>query len=132
MWALVVSDKSERGFQYHPNTLAVLKELLAAAGLSHPRELGPEHLIRRVSSTKVRSLAALHTCLQPRELLNSAPQGLVFKVFWNAARSDSFDAPPNILSMRSGKARRSRDQEGSRGQSIRCGSRGSRGQSIRC
>src|SRR5262249_602743 len=46
--ALVVPDKSERVFNFHQNTLNALKELLAAAGLSHPSELGPEHVIRRV------------------------------------------------------------------------------------
>ena len=104
MRALVVTDKAERVFQYHQNTLAVLKELLAAAGLSHPRELGPEHVIRRVSSTEVRSLAALHSWLKPGELLTSTPDSPVFKVFWDAARTDTFAAPPNVLTMRSGKA----------------------------
>ena len=104
MRALVVTDKAERVFQYHHNTLAVLKELLAAAGLSHPRELGPEHVIRRVSSTEVRSLAALHSWLKPGELLTSTPDSPVFKVFWDAARTDTFAAPPNVLTMRSGKA----------------------------
>jgi glutamate synthase domain-containing protein 2 len=104
MRALVVGDKSERVFQYHQSTLSALKELLAAAGLTHPRELGPEHVIRRVSSTEVRSLAALHSWLKPGELLTSTPASPVFKVFWEAARADTFNAPPNILSMRSGKA----------------------------
>ncbi|MCC6709629.1 MAG: FMN-binding glutamate synthase family protein [Gammaproteobacteria bacterium] len=104
MRALVVTDKAERVFQYHQNTLSVLKEMLSAAGLSHPRELGPEHVIRRVSSTEVRSLAALYNWLKPGELLNSTPDSPVFKVFWEAARTDTFSAPPNILSMRSGKA----------------------------
>ena len=102
--ALVVTDKSERVFQYHRNTLSALKDLLSAAGLSHPRELGPEHVIRRVSSTEVRSLAALHSWLKPGELLTSTPESPVFKVFWAVARADTFNAPPNILSMRSGKA----------------------------
>ncbi|MBK8960989.1 MAG: FMN-binding glutamate synthase family protein [Proteobacteria bacterium] len=104
MRALVVTDKAERVFQYQQNTLSVLKEMLSAAGLSHPRELGPEHVIRRVSSTEVRSLAALYNWLKPGELLNSTPDSPVFKVFWEAARTDTFAAPPNILSMRSGKA----------------------------
>ena len=104
MRALVVTDKAERVFQYHQNTLMVLKELLSAAGLGHPRELGPEHVIRRVSSTEVRSLAALHSWLKPGELLTSTPDSPVFKVFWDAARTDTFAAPPNVLSMRSGKA----------------------------
>ena len=104
MRALVVTDKSERVFQYHRNTLSALKDLLSAAGLSHPRELGPEHVIRRVSSTEVRSLAALHSWLKPGELLTSTPESPVFEVFWQASRADTFAAPPNILSMRSGKA----------------------------
>ena len=100
MRALVVPDKAERVFQFHQNTLRALKELLAAAGLTHPCDLGPEHVIRRVSSTEVRSLAALHTWARPGELLSAIPEMPVFKVFWAVSRADSFEAPPNVLSMR--------------------------------
>ena len=100
MRALVVPDKAERVFQFHQNTLKALKELLAAAGLTHPCDLGPEHVIRRVSSTEVRSLAALHTWAKPGELLSAIPELPVFKVFWAVSRADSFDAPPNVLSTR--------------------------------
>ena len=100
MRALVVPDKAERVFQFHQNTLKALKELLAAAGLTHPADLGPEHVIQRVSSTEVRSLAALHTWAKPGELLSAIPEHPVFKVFWAVARADSFDAPPNVLSSR--------------------------------
>ena len=103
MRALVVPDKAERVFQFHQNTLKALKELLAAAGLTHPCDLGPEHVIRRVSSTEVRSLAALHTWAKPGELLSSIPELPVFKVFWAVSRADSFDAPPNVLSLRGAK-----------------------------
>ena len=100
MRALVVPDKAERVFQFHQNTLKALKELLAAAGLSHPIDLGPEHVIRRVSSNEVRSLAALHTWATPGELLATIPDHPVFEVFWAVSRADSFDAPPSVLSMR--------------------------------
>ena len=100
MRALVVPDKAERVFQYHQNTLKALKELLAAAGLTHPRGLGPEHVIQRVSSNEVRSLAALHTWTKPGELLSAIPESAVFKVFWAVSRADSFDAPPSVLTMR--------------------------------
>ena len=100
MRALVVPDKAERVFQFHQNTLKALKELLAAAGLTHPCDLGPEHVIRRVSSTEVRSLAALHTWAKPGELLSAIPELPVFKVFWAVSRADTFDAPPNVLSTR--------------------------------
>jgi glutamate synthase domain-containing protein 2 len=100
MRALVVPDKAERVFQFHQQTLKALKELLAAAGLNHPSDLGPEHVIQRVSSTEVRSLAALHRWVKPGELLHAIPEHPVFKVFWAVSRTDSFDAPPNVLSTR--------------------------------
>ena len=103
MRALVVTDKSERVLQFQQNTLVALKELLAAAGLMHPRELGPEHIIRRVSSTEVRSLSALHTWIKPGELLAAVPAMPVFQVFWAVSRADTFAAPPNALSLRAVK-----------------------------
>ncbi len=105
MRALVVPDKAERVFQFHKNTLMALKELLAAAGLNHPNELGPEHVIRRVSATEVRSLAALHTWVQHDELLTGEPSHPVFKVFWEVSRPDTFAAPPNVLNSLGSKER---------------------------
>jgi glutamate synthase domain-containing protein 2 len=98
--ALVVPDKATRVYHFQQNTLKALKELLAAAGLNHPDELGPEHVIRRVSSTEVRSLAALHPWLKPRELLDGRPEHPVFRVYWDAASAESFSAPPSVLSRR--------------------------------
>ena len=99
MRALVVPDKAERVFQFHENTLKALRELLGAAGLTHPRKIGPEHVIRRISSTEVRSLSALYPWVNPGELLADVPQHAVFKVFWELARADSFAAPPNVLAV---------------------------------
>jgi glutamate synthase domain-containing protein 2 len=105
MRALVVGDKAERVYQFHRNTLEALKELLAAAGLNHPNELGPEHVIRRISSTEVRSLAALYKWAKPGELLDGVPDHPVFKVFWDVARADSFKAPETVLRMAATKNR---------------------------
>ena len=105
MRALSVPDKAERVFNFHQTTLKALKELLAAAGLTHPSELGPEHVIRRVSSTEVRSLATLHRWLAPGELLGEPPDSPVYKVFWRAARPDTFAEPETIISLRSSKTR---------------------------
>jgi len=103
--ALVVPDKADRVLHFHQNTLKALKELIAAAGLSHPEQVGPEHVIRRISSTEVRSIAALYHWVQPNELLGGVPSHAVFRVFWDAARADRFDAPPNVLTMRTTKMR---------------------------
>jgi glutamate synthase domain-containing protein 2 len=97
MRALVVPDKAERVYQFHRNTLLALKELLAAAGLTHPYDIGPEHIMRRVSSTEVRSLAALYKWLRPGQLLAEVPDVPVFKAFWAGARADSFAPPQYVL-----------------------------------
>ena len=102
---LDVPDKSARVFQYHDNTVKALRDLLCAAGLEHPRQLGPEHILRRVSRTEVRSLAALYRFLDPGELLERMPEHAVFRNFWSAARSDSFVAPDRVLAMREVKNR---------------------------
>ena len=100
MRALVVPDKAQRVLQFHQSTLEALKELLAAAGLSHPRDVGPEHIIRRVSSTEIRSLAALHGWLKPGELVDGVPESPVYQVFWQVADMNSFAAPDYILRSR--------------------------------
>jgi glutamate synthase domain-containing protein 2 len=104
--ALVPEDKATRVFRFHENTLIALRELIQAAGLNHPDELGPEHIIRRVSSTEVRSLAVLHRFARPGELLDGeVPDHPAFKVFWADSRSDSFAAPAQVQAMRTTRIR---------------------------
>lgn len=62
-------------------------------------QLGPEHILRRVSPTEVRSLAALYRFLEPGELLAGVPEHAVFRTFWPQARSDSFAAPARAAAM---------------------------------
>ncbi|MBS0515509.1 MAG: FMN-binding glutamate synthase family protein [Proteobacteria bacterium] len=103
---LDVPGKSERVHRFHDNTLKALKELIAAAGLTHPRQLGPEHIIRRVSSTEVRSLATLYQYVEPGALLNGGvPAHAVFQSFWREARADTFAAPRALLDLQKTKSR---------------------------
>ena len=67
-----------------------LSELIAAAGLTHPQDIKPEHIIRRISSTEVASLAGLYKFLQPGELLNNTAEHKVFAYYWGKARAESF------------------------------------------
>jgi glutamate synthase domain-containing protein 2 len=94
---LDVGDKSVRVQQFHDNTLKALRDMLCAAGLDHPQQLGPEHILRRVSPIEVRSLASLYRFLEPGELLDRVPAHAVFRDFWGDARSDAF-APPRRVS----------------------------------
>jgi len=101
---LDVPDKAVRVFNFHQNTLKALRDLIAAAGLTHPGQIGPEHILRRVSPIEVRSLAALYHFLEPGELLHHVPDHAVFKAFWTEARSDSFAPPERVRRMRDSKS----------------------------
>ncbi|MDR5867422.1 FMN-binding glutamate synthase family protein [Halomonas koreensis] len=97
---LDVPLKAERVRRYQASTRAALAEMLAAAGLRHPAELGPEHIIRRVSRHEVRSLDALFDFLAPEELLaGGAAHHPVFRDYWELADPDSW-APPASLQRR--------------------------------
>lgn len=100
---LDVPDKSERVKNFHENTLIALKELVEASGLKHPGELGPEHLIRRVSSTEARSLATLYKFVKPGELIDGIAEHAVFQRFWKYARPDTFAPSADMLAARASK-----------------------------
>jgi len=102
---LDVTDKATRVHNFHQNTLHALRDLLCAAGLEHPGELGPEHILRRVSPTEVRSIGQLYRFLSPGDLLSGKmPVHAVFQQFWAGARTDSFDAPAQVSALRIGKS----------------------------
>ncbi|WP_414648866.1 FMN-binding glutamate synthase family protein [Dokdonella sp.] len=98
--ALNVEDKGERVKNFHEHTLRALAEMIGAAGLTHPGELGPEHIIRRVSGKEIRSLSTIYSFLKPGELLGGIPKHAVFQRFWADARADSFAPPRGIAEMR--------------------------------
>jgi len=102
---LDVPDKAARVRNFHENTMIALKELVQATGLSHPCELGPEHVIRRVSSTEVHSLATLYKFLEPGELIDGVSEHAVFQRFWADARPDTFAAPAEMSARRTTKLR---------------------------
>ena len=101
---LDVPDKATRVANFHDNTLKALRDLLCAAGLTHPEQLGPEHILRRVSPTEIRSLRELYPTLAPGELLDAVPRHSVFRDYWPIARSDSFAAPAAVHSLRESKS----------------------------
>jgi glutamate synthase domain-containing protein 2 len=88
--ALVVPDKAERVYQFHRQTLAALAELVAAAGLTHPSEISPDHIVRRVSQHEVRLLSTLAQFVRPGSLLEGRFEQTVFERYWPMARPDSF------------------------------------------
>lgn len=89
--ALVVPDKAERVHQFHRSTLKGLSEMLAAAGIHHPGDLGPHHLARRISQTEIKLFSQLHVFLRPGELLTGEEGRSFYSESWRMARADRFD-----------------------------------------
>ncbi|CAK9892355.1 MULTISPECIES: FMN-binding glutamate synthase family protein [Pseudomonas] len=89
--ALVVPEKADRVYSFHRNTLHALAEMLAAAGLEHPAELKPKHLVRRISASEIRLFSQLHVFLKPGELLSGSIDSEFYARMWRMARSDSFE-----------------------------------------
>ena len=69
---LVVTDKAQRVANYHAETVTNLVELVAAAGLDHLSDLGPEHINRRVQGTDVRTYAQLYPLIASGSLLDGS------------------------------------------------------------
>lgn len=89
--ALVVPDKAERVLNFHRNTMKALAEMIAAAGLNHPSQLGPHHLVRRVSLTEIRLFSQLHIFLEEGELLDGGHNRDFYSSAWKQARADTFE-----------------------------------------
>ena len=89
--ALVIPDKAERVANFHRNTLAALAELVAAAGLTHPSQISPEHIVRRISGERIQLFSNIFPMLQPGELLDGEAEPAVYKFYWPKARADSFE-----------------------------------------
>jgi glutamate synthase domain-containing protein 2 len=93
--ALVVPDKAERVWRFHANTLEALKELVQAAGLTHPGEITARHIVRRTANTEVKLLANLLPFIAPGSL-TAAERGEadwphnVYRYYWPVAHAASF------------------------------------------
>ena len=88
--ALVISDKSERVYNFHRNTIKALSEFIAAAGLNHPAALELRHFYLRDNNTSVFPTNQALAWLEPGDLLKSkACAG--YSEYWAIADATTFD-----------------------------------------
>lgn len=87
--ALDVTDKAERVYNFHRNTVLALEEVVQAAGFDHPKQLEPSHLYQRQGATTVLSYAEVYHFLKSGELLTGTDNQR-FKKFWEMASAKSF------------------------------------------
>ena len=97
--ALVVPDKAERVYNFHRATVEALAELIAAMGLTHPDQVQPQHVSRRMSGKRITTFAELFPTLAPGELLGGT-ENEYFAEHWQMASAQSFSPSPRHLRQR--------------------------------
>ncbi len=86
---LVVDDKKVRVANFHKHTIESFVELLAAAGIDHPRKLNRHQISRRVFMNEVRTLEEIYPSVPDGALLNGhMPERYAKSV--EAASADKF------------------------------------------
>ncbi|SMX41816.1 FMN-binding glutamate synthase family protein [Maliponia aquimaris] len=89
--ALVVPDKAERVARFHKNTMHAIGELTAAAGLLHPGEFLPFHLLLREGERTMVTGDEIYPYLPEGFLLNDdADDERGYRKRWRRAAADSF------------------------------------------
>ena len=88
--SLDVTDKGERVYNFHANTLAALGAMLSSAGVSNPQQLDARHLLRRISGARFTSYEAPFPALTNGQLLREIPELSPFDTDWERAQAESF------------------------------------------
>ncbi len=86
---LVPEVHAARAARFHAKTLEALSVIVAAAGLDHPRDLMPHHLVHRVGSASARRIDHIYPFLAKNALID-APDETPYAEWWHAADPDSF------------------------------------------
>ncbi len=92
--ALDVELKSARVARYHAATIRSFLELIAAAGLPGPEAIGPEHVFRRTSPTRIERFDEIYPCIAPGCLCRDGDVPAAWRSDWKAARTDRWTPDP--------------------------------------
>ena len=90
---LVVEDKAPRVRNFQAGTVAAFRELLGAAGLAHPDDLRPRHILRRTSGQTVQTYAEIFEYLRPGQLLDG-PVPAFWRPLLDRSRAEAFNRSP--------------------------------------
>ncbi len=92
--ALDVGSKSERVARFHRNTLKALGEMTGAAGLSHPGDFMPQHLMVRLGDKEMAEGSDAYPYLPEGFLFdNQSDVGGDYRKRWARASAASFKPP---------------------------------------
>jgi glutamate synthase domain-containing protein 2 len=88
--ALDVPDKSQRVTNFHANTLAALAEITGAAGLLHPKDFRPHHIMLREKDRNMIVGNQVYMELPNGFLIDGRDEGDGYLSRWNRANPESF------------------------------------------
>jgi len=89
--AIDVGDKSQRAFHFHQNMMDSLREIVAAAGLDHPRQFKPAHICKRMGPSKILTYEQAFDFLDVDELQRGCDNP-IYQRCWEAASPETFAA----------------------------------------
>jgi glutamate synthase domain-containing protein 2 len=89
--ALNVTEKSERVFRFHQNTLKALAEMTGAAGLAAPGDFRPHHLLMRERDRDMVTGEDVYPYLPDGFLLREEEDEFGYLGRWKRARAESFE-----------------------------------------
>ncbi len=95
--AIDIPDKSQRVANFHKNTLKALAGIVGSVGLSHPKDLKPYHIARRLENGQIKLLSKYYYFAYEGVLLNLSARADIFNRMWVMANPDNFQADYEAL-----------------------------------
>ena len=98
--AIDIEDRSKRAFNFHKNTIFVLKELLESVGVKHTSELNRRHIVRRLSKSEIKLADQIYPRAIRGELLKKGRKTIAdprLNVYWDKVTSKSFNYIPGSI-----------------------------------
>ena len=98
--AIDIEDRSERAYNFHKNTIFVLKELLESVGVTHTKDLNRRHIVRRLSESEIRLADQIYPRAEKGELLKKGKKTILdprLNVYWDKVTSKSFSYIPGSI-----------------------------------
>ncbi|MFX0543621.1 FMN-binding glutamate synthase family protein [Roseovarius sp. S4756] len=96
---LIPEVQGVRSARFHHKTVAALVDMIAAAGLKHPNELQPHHMMHRTGPQAALPMDLIHSFL-PEGILIDAPEDTLYSEWWAAAQAESFRPATDLVRLR--------------------------------
>ena len=86
-----IEDRAERVYNFQRNTRFALKELLEAAGLTHPHDLNRRHIVRRLSASQIKLADQIYPKVETGALIrNEDVEDVRLSSYWDRVDQSSF------------------------------------------